>query len=142
MSSTRHFRDYPAGAVDSPRPPPVKRARIRSPSLREEASASQRLSSRYSAAGTQHPHYNAEEDSAIDEREEDDALNMTIMALDMVKNDTIGCCYYVAREEKLYFVPDMKYGGISVVDTSRSSVSLQSNSALTLAKSDFMLSQQ
>ena len=52
-----------------------------------------------------------------DELEEDDSLNEVMMAIDMRNRDTIGCCYYVAREEKLYMLSDVKFGGLDIIDT-------------------------
>lgn len=45
-----------------------------------------------------------------------DALNEVIMAVDMKERGTVGCCYYVARDEKLYFMEDVKFGSLDVVD--------------------------
>jgi len=39
------------------------------------------------------------------------------MAVDMRERGTVGCSYYVAREERLYFMEDSKLGGVEVVDT-------------------------
>jgi DNA mismatch repair protein MSH5 len=38
------------------------------------------------------------------------------MAIDLKDQGTVGCCYYVARDEKLFFMEDVKLGGIEVVD--------------------------
>ena len=38
------------------------------------------------------------------------------MAVDVKVRGTVGCSYYVAREEKLYFMEDVKLGGLEVVD--------------------------
>jgi DNA mismatch repair protein MSH5 len=38
------------------------------------------------------------------------------MAVDLKEKGTVGCCYYVAREEKMYFMEEVKLGGIDVVD--------------------------
>jgi DNA mismatch repair protein MSH5 len=46
-----------------------------------------------------------------------DSLNEVVMAVDLRERGTVGCCYYVAREEKLYFMEDVKCGGVEVVDT-------------------------
>jgi DNA mismatch repair protein MSH5 len=46
----------------------------------------------------------------------DDTLNEIIMAVDMTQRRTIGCCYYVARDEKLYFMEDIQLGDVNVVD--------------------------
>jgi DNA mismatch repair protein MSH5 len=52
------------------------------------------------------------------ERDEDaDALNEIIMAVDVRgSNGTIGCAYYVAREEVLYIMQDAHLGGKAMVD--------------------------
>ena len=58
-----------------------------------------------------------EDDEAIAEREEDDSLNEVVMAVDMKERGTVGCCYYVAREEKFYILEDVECGGLEVIDT-------------------------
>ncbi len=47
----------------------------------------------------------------------DDTLNEIIMAVDMTPRGTIGCCYYIAREEKLYFMEDIQIGDVDIVST-------------------------
>ncbi|KAF2748154.1 hypothetical protein M011DRAFT_422382 [Sporormia fimetaria CBS 119925] len=42
------------------------------------------------------------------------------MAVDLRERGTVGCCYYVAREETLYFMEDVKIGGLEVVDILKS----------------------
>lgn len=55
--------------------------------------------------------------SSREARDEDlDELNEVIMAVDLKDYGTVGCCYYVAREEKLYFMEDIKFGGADVVE--------------------------
>jgi DNA mismatch repair protein MSH5 len=44
-------------------------------------------------------------------------LNEVVMAADMRKNGTVGCAYYVAREETLYLMPDALLGGKDTLDT-------------------------
>jgi DNA mismatch repair protein MSH5 len=39
-----------------------------------------------------------------------------IMAVDLTLRGTVGCCYYVARDEKLYFMEDLQFGEVDVVD--------------------------
>lgn len=58
-----------------------------------------------------------EREADIHEREEDDSLNETIMAADLKDRGTVGCAYYVAREEKLYMLEDVKMGGIEVIQS-------------------------
>jgi DNA mismatch repair protein MSH5 len=48
--------------------------------------------------------------------EGDDSLNEVIMAIDMKERGTIGCAYYVAREEKLCMMEDVKLAGLDIVD--------------------------
>lgn len=57
----------------------------------------------------------AENDIDIQDREESDSLDEVIMAIDLRDKETVGCCYYVAREEKLYLMEDVKHGGIEVI---------------------------
>jgi DNA mismatch repair protein MSH5 len=47
----------------------------------------------------------------------DDTLSEVIMAVDMTPHGTVGCCYYVAREEKLYFMEDIQIGNADIIDT-------------------------
>ncbi|OAG13030.1 uncharacterized protein CC84DRAFT_1255161 [Paraphaeosphaeria sporulosa] len=53
------------------------------------------------------------------EPELDDTLSEVVMAIDLQQKDTVGCCYYVAREERLYFTEDIKLGGLAVIDALR-----------------------
>lgn len=50
----------------------------------------------------------------------DDTLSEIIMAVDMTPRGTVGCCYYIAREERLYFMDDIQIGDVDIVDTCRS----------------------
>ncbi|KAI9759034.1 MAG: MutS protein msh5 [Chaenotheca gracillima] len=38
------------------------------------------------------------------------------MAVDVKERETVGCCYYVAREETIYLMEDMKLGGQEIID--------------------------
>ena len=67
------------------------------------------------------------------EREHGDSLDEVIMAVEMRDRGTVGCCYYVAREQILYMVrsnqipaitsdllmqmADVDRGGVEVMDT-------------------------
>ncbi len=55
--------------------------------------------------------------AAIAERENADSLDEVIMCVDMRDRGTVGCCYYVARDQKVFVMADVTYGGIEVVDT-------------------------
>lgn len=47
----------------------------------------------------------------------DEELDQVIMAIDMKERETVGCCYYVAQEEKLYLLEDVRSGGIEIIET-------------------------
>jgi hypothetical protein len=46
-----------------------------------------------------------------------DGENETIMAIDMREQQTIGCAYYTACEEKLYLMQDCKFADLTLFDT-------------------------
>lgn len=48
--------------------------------------------------------------------DDDDSLNEIIMAVDVRERGTVGCAYYIAAEEKLCFMEDIKLGGPDIVD--------------------------
>jgi len=58
-----------------------------------------------------------ESDAETQLREDADAMNEVIMAVDLRDRGTIGCAYYVAREEKLCLMEDIKMGGLDIIDT-------------------------
>ncbi len=60
---------------------------------------------------------NNESDGETQRREDADAMNEIIMAVDLRDRGTIGCAYYVAREEKLCLMEDIKMGGLDIIDT-------------------------
>ena len=63
------------------------------------------------------PNNTHEQISTVDDRTDDaDYFNEVVTAIDVRNNNTVGCCSYVAREEKLFVSSDMKYGGIEIVD--------------------------
>lgn len=47
----------------------------------------------------------------------DEELDQVIMAIDMKERETVGCCYYVAQEEKLYLLEDVRSGGMEIIET-------------------------
>ncbi|CAN9167596.1 unnamed protein product [Alternaria alternata] len=51
--------------------------------------------------------------------ENDDTLIEVIMAVDLTPRGTVGCCYYVARDEKLYFMEDIQCGDVDVIEALR-----------------------
>jgi DNA mismatch repair protein MSH5 len=44
-------------------------------------------------------------------------MNEIIMAVDLRDRGTIGCAYYVARNERLCLMEDIKMGGLDIIDT-------------------------
>lgn len=58
-----------------------------------------------------------ETDVEISRREDLDAMNEIIMAIDMKERGTIGCAYYVAREEKICLMEDIKMAGLETIET-------------------------
>ncbi|GAB7338813.1 hypothetical protein MBLNU457_5511t2 [Dothideomycetes sp. NU457] len=46
----------------------------------------------------------------------DDSLNEIVMAVNVQSRGTVGCAYYVAQEERLYFMEDVTLGGADVVE--------------------------
>jgi len=47
---------------------------------------------------------------------EDDSIQEVVMAVDMRDRGTVGCCYYVAAQEALYLMADIKAAGLEVID--------------------------
>ncbi|KAI6871989.1 hypothetical protein KC338_g2308 [Hortaea werneckii] len=44
-----------------------------------------------------------------------DSLDEVVMAVNLTERGTVGCAYYAARTEKLYFMEDVKFGSADVV---------------------------
>lgn len=101
--------------------PSDRRGSLRTASAREESV----LSSSHLALRHRDPHLpsteqldggiSPERDAEINEREEDDSMNEVVMAVDLRDRGTVGCAYYVAREQKLYMTEDVRLGGIEVI---------------------------
>ena len=52
----------------------------------------------------------------FDDGASDETLDEIIMAVDMKPRGTVGCAYYVAAQEKLYFMEDIELGGPDVIE--------------------------
>jgi DNA mismatch repair protein MSH5 len=65
------------------------------------------------------PSENVMHDSRADGSQDDDTLNEIVMSVDMTPRQTVGCCYYVARDEKLFFMEDIQLGDADVVEALR-----------------------
>jgi DNA mismatch repair protein MSH5 len=61
-----------------------------------------------------HPRDNFNEDVR------DDSIDEIVMAVDMKPRGTVGCAYYVAAQEKLYFMEDIELGGPDVIEARKS----------------------
>lgn len=44
-------------------------------------------------------------------------MNEVIMGVDLRDRGTVGCAFYVAREEKLYMMEDVRFGGTEIVES-------------------------
>lgn len=51
-----------------------------------------------------------------DELPDAETLSEVIMAVDLTDRGNIGCAYYVARTETLYFMEDVRLGDAEMVD--------------------------
>lgn len=51
-----------------------------------------------------------------DEYQDVEVLSEVIMAVDLTDRGAIGCAYYVARTETLYFMEDVQMGNAEMVD--------------------------
>ena len=49
----------------------------------------------------------------------DESLEQVVMAIDLRERGTLGCAYYVAREERLYCMEDVANGGMEIVERRR-----------------------
>ena len=94
---------------------PVKRVTLHTPS--SQRSSESPFPQRQHHVRHEPPIPLAEDDAIIREREDADSLNEIIMGVDMRERGKVGCCYYVAREQKLYLMADVAYGGIEVIET-------------------------
>jgi len=60
-----------------------------------------------------------------------DALEEVIMGINVTERGTVGCAYYVAREETLYFMEDAKLGGGDIVENRKKVTAYAATHALT-----------
>jgi hypothetical protein len=99
------------GEISSPTlpPPRQKSVPLRPPS-------SHIASNSPSQAGLDEQVEESEAEDDIQRREDADSLNEIIMAVDMKERGTLGCAFYIAREEKLCLMEDIKMTGLDIVD--------------------------
>ncbi len=102
---------------------PTKRVSLRPPTVQlgSEGLSSQQhyvaTHPRVQAISSSEGEIRSEDESVIEEREDADSLNEVIMCVDMRDRGTVGCCYYVARDQKLYIMADVTYVGVEVIET-------------------------
>lgn len=107
MSSvTRSLRE-----ISSPTLPPPKQKRV---SLCPPTSHIASSLSSHAELDEQIEESEAEEE--IQRREDADSLNEIIMAINMKERGTLGCAYYIAREERLCLMEDIKMAGLDIID--------------------------
>ena len=58
-----------------------------------------------------------ENETDIQEREDCDSMNEVVMAVELKGRGTVGCAYYLAREEKLCMMADISMAGLDIIDT-------------------------
>jgi DNA mismatch repair protein MSH5 len=73
----------------------------------------------------------------FDDGASDEALDEIVMAVDMNPRGTVGCAYYVAAQEKLYFMEDIELGGPDVIEARKFRRRLQSYASLTMSSQNF-----
>ncbi|KAI9735089.1 MAG: MutS protein msh5 [Claussenomyces sp. TS43310] len=108
-SSQRRFEPHDSAFSSSPGLPAAPVPSRGSLRLHSSPNASA-LSSKDETSAT-------EDGDKAEEPEEEDSLNEIIMAVDMRNGGTVGCAYYIARDEKLYLIDDMKLASLDIVDT-------------------------
>ena len=114
--SLSHISSVPRGVT-----PSVAPSTPRLPPLSQQNGISLRPSSSRPAASSSRDgdiiRTYDETEIEVQEREDLDALNEIIMAVEMKERGSIGCAYYVARQEKLCFMEDIKMAGPEIIDT-------------------------
>lgn len=58
-----------------------------------------------------------DKDDQLQDHSEDEEVDQIIMAIDMKERQTVGCCYYIAQEETLYLLEDVRSGGMEIIET-------------------------
>lgn len=66
----------------------------------------------------------------------DEALDEIVMAVDWKPRGTVGCAYYVAEQEKLYFMEDIGSGGLDIIEARKNLKDPCSWSPLTESSKD------
>lgn len=56
-----------------------------------------------------------------DDNASDETLDEIVMAVDWKPRGIVGCAYYVAAQEKLYFMEDIELGGLDIIEARKCS---------------------
>jgi DNA mismatch repair protein MSH5 len=122
QSSAASVTSRPSPATSSRRSTPLvsfnRQSLVSQPQLqhRRVAIASPPQLEREASSGQMPLSRNDEQSAAVDEDNTDETLDNVIMAIDMKEHGTVGCAYYVAREERLFCMEDIVHGGIDTVE--------------------------
>ena len=95
---------------------PQKRVSLPQPSLRASFSTSPIRDASVDHGPSTPVDVDGRQESDPEEQEENETLIERIMAVDMRDRGSIGCCYYVAANEALYLLEDVKSGGLEIID--------------------------
>ncbi|KAL2059621.1 hypothetical protein ABVK25_000914 [Lepraria finkii] len=99
LQQARSSQQNPTKRV-SPRPPRSRLSSVAPSSQPRAAHRHSRLASTAPSADSVRPENEAEGE----EREQSDHLDEVVMAVEMRNRGTVGCAYYLPREQKLYMV--------------------------------------
>ncbi|KAL2043280.1 hypothetical protein N7G274_003586 [Stereocaulon virgatum] len=97
----------------SPHPPGSRHSSVAPSSLPHLAYTHSHIPSAAPFADSVRPENEAE----VEEREQSDNLDEVIMAVEMRDKGTVGCSYYLPREQTLYMMADVERGGVVVINT-------------------------
>ncbi|TID21741.1 hypothetical protein E2P81_ATG05007 [Venturia nashicola] len=111
----------PAPSRPSATPAPSRQSATPAPSRPSVTPAPVRLHSRIriaqSQSGSAVPMEDSHDPCHEGEADDDaDSLNEVILAVDLRERGTVGCAYYVASDEKLYFMEDARLGGVETIE--------------------------
>lgn len=111
-SDSRQSSISRTSSTDSLRGPGRRRSLPSRPSTRSERPLSAATSRTFAG--------DAQSVTSVEPAPDDDAdldlLGEVVMAVSLAERGMVGCAYYVARDEKLYFMEDVKLGGPDVID--------------------------
>jgi DNA mismatch repair protein MSH5 len=71
------------------------------------------------STSTRAPSESVTRDSRASDLQVDDTINEVVMSVDLTTRGTVGCCYYIARDEKMFFMEDIQFGDVDVIEALR-----------------------